>query len=145
MKKLLLVLVVAIAAYFGYVQQHPRFSEAPAAGSARNDSVLAKAIENHASHIQVQGQGLVAKILADDNEGSRHQRFVVRLSSGQTILIAHNIDIAQRIASLSEGDVVEFNGQYEWNARGGVVHWTHHDPADRHPGGWLKHNGKTFQ
>lgn len=145
MKKLLLVIVIAIAAYFGYVQQQPRFSEVPAAGTARNGSVLASAFENHASGIQVQGQGLVSKVLTDDNEGSRHQRFVVRLGSGQTILIAHNIDLAPRITVLSEGDAVEFNGEYKWNSKGGVVHWTHRDPAGRHPGGWLKHNGNTFQ
>ena len=145
MKKLLLLVVIAIAAYVGYEQQHPPFSEVPAAGTARNVSVLASAFKNHASGIQVQGQGLVSKVLADDNEGSRHQRFVVRLSSGQTILIAHNIDLAPRIPALSEGDVVEFNGEYEWSAKGGVVHWTHHDPADHHPPGWLKHHGKTFQ
>lgn len=145
MKKLLLVIVIAIAAYVGYVQQQPRFSEVPVSGAARSDSVLASAFENHASNIQVHGRGLVAKVLADDNEGSRHQRFLVRLSSGQTILIAHNIDLAPRIASLSEGDAVEFNGEYEWNSKGGLVHWTHHDPAGRHPGGWLKHNGKTIQ
>lgn len=145
MKKLLLAIVIAIAAYVGYVQQPFRFSEVPAAGTARNDSVLASAFKNHASSIQVQGQGLVSKVLADDNDGRRHQRFVVRLGSGQTILIAHNIDLVPRITSLSEGDTVEFNGEYEWNAKGGLVHWTHRDPAGRHPGGWLKHNGQTFQ
>ncbi len=84
-------------------------------------------------------------MLPDDNDGSRHQRFIVRLDSGQTILIAHNIDITPRISPLSAGDTLEFSGEYEWNSKGGVVHWTHRDPAGRHPAGWLKHNGKTFQ
>jgi hypothetical protein len=107
MKKLLLVVVVAIAAYFGYLQQHPRISEVPVSGISGNDAVLARAFEKHASNIQVQGQGLVTKVLADDNDGSRHQRFVVRLNSGQTILIAHNIDLAPRITTLGEGQVHE--------------------------------------
>jgi hypothetical protein len=145
MKKLLLAIVIAIVAYVGYGQQHRPLSEVPEAGTARNDSVLASAFENHASGIQVQGQGVVTKVLTDDNVGSRHQRFVVRLGSGQTILIAHNIDLAPRITVLGKGDAVEFNGEYEWNEKGGVVHWTHRDPAGRHPGGWLKHNGNTFQ
>lgn len=34
MKRLLLVLVIAIAAYVGYVKQHSRYSEVPAAGTA---------------------------------------------------------------------------------------------------------------
>ncbi len=145
MKKLLLVIVVAISAYAGYVQYHSRLLESPAVETAQSDSVLASAFENHASSIQVQGQGLVSKVLPDDNDGSRHQRFIIRLDSGQTILIAHNIDLAPRVSSLGEGDAVSFKGQYEWNVKGGVVHWTHRDPAGRHPGGWLKHNGKTFQ
>jgi len=84
-------------------------------------------------------------MLPDDNDGSRHQRFIVRLGSGQTILIAHNIDIAPRVSPLNVGDTIEFNGEYEWNSKGGVVHWTHRDPTGRHPAGWLMHNGKAFQ
>ena len=84
-------------------------------------------------------------ILPDDNDGSRHQRFILRLESGQTVLIAHNIDLAPRIDSLSEGNLVEFYGEYEWNSRGGVVHWTHHDPRGSHVDGWLKHDGQTYQ
>lgn len=147
MKKplLILVIVITIAACVGYDQHHSWLSEARAAETAQNDSVLTGAFKNHVSKIQVLGRGLVTKVLPDDNDGSRHQRFIVRLDSGQTILIAHNIDIAPRISPLSAGDTLEFSGEYEWNSKGGVVHWTHRDPAGRHPAGWLKHNGKTFQ
>ena len=98
-----------------------------------------------ANNTQVQGTGSVARILADDNDGSRHQRFILRLKSGQTILVAHNIDLAPRVDNLKVGDTVQFNGEYIWNEKGGLVHWTHHDPAGRHVGGWLKHNGRVFQ
>lgn len=145
MKKSLLIVIITIAACVGYDQHHSWLSEAHAAETAQNDSVLTSAFKNHLSKIQVQGRGLVTVVLSDDNDGSRHQRFIVRLGSGQTILITHNIDLAPRISSLSAGDAVEFYGEYEWNAKGGVVHWTHRDPAGRHPAGWLKHNGKTFQ
>jgi hypothetical protein len=84
-------------------------------------------------------------MLDDDLSGSRHQRFILRLSSGQTVLIAHNIDVAPRVEGLQEGDSVSFYGVYEWNEKGGTVHWTHHDPAGKHMSGWLKHSGRTYQ
>src|SRR5690554_3800352 len=94
---------------------------------------------------QVRGKGVVTRILADDNDGSRHQRFIVEVAGGRTLLIAHNIDLAPRVEGLEVGDTVEFYGEYEWNDKGGVIHWTHHDPDGRHVGGWLKHRGRTYQ
>ncbi|MDN2662971.1 DUF3465 domain-containing protein [Psychromonas sp. 14N.309.X.WAT.B.A12] len=95
--------------------------------------------------IQVTGSGVVVKLLKDDNQGSRHQKFILRLTSGQTILFAHNIDLAPRINNIARGDRIEFYGQYEWNAQGGVVHWTHKDPKGKHLAGWLKHKGEIYQ
>ncbi|MGI9316994.1 MAG: DUF3465 domain-containing protein [bacterium] len=109
------------------------------------DSVLEEAFEQRQSDLQVKGSGEVVKLLADDNDDSRHQRFILRLTSGRTLLVAHNIDLAPRITSLNIGDLVEFYGEYEWNSKGGVIHWTHHAPQGRHISGWLKHNGRTYQ
>ncbi|MEM9948742.1 MAG: DUF3465 domain-containing protein [Cyanobacteria bacterium P01_D01_bin.36] len=89
--------------------------------------------------------GVVEAILPDDNEGSRHQRFIIRLAGGNTLLIVHNIDLAPRIDSLREGDRVLIKGEYEWNDRGGLIHWTHHDPRRVHEGGWIDHNGLRYQ
>jgi len=142
MKKGTLVLVLAgfFIAFYLYSNQ----SDEPST-TIPGDSQLEEAFQQQRSDVQVQAEGIVTRRLSDDNEGSRHQRFIVELRSGQTILIAHNIDLAPRINDLEEGDRVEFYGEYEWNPQGGVVHWTHHDPAGRHPGGWIKHNGRTYQ
>lgn len=94
---------------------------------------------------QISGSGQVVKLLADDNKGSRHQRFILRLASGQTLLVAHNIDLAPYIKPLKVGDTIEFSGEYVWNKKGGVLHWTHHDPRGRHVGGWLRHQGRQYQ
>ncbi len=120
----------------------PRRSPRAFAGS---DEALARAFEQRTSNVQVEGLGVVRRVLSDDNDGRRHQRFVVALASGQTLLITHNIDLAPRVVGLRKGDVVSFNGEYEWNAEGGMIHWTHRDPGKRHPAGWIKHNGKIYQ
>ncbi len=113
--------------------------------SVAKASSLQAAYENHKSNVQVKDTGKVIRILSDDNKGSRHQKFILKLSSGNTILIAHNIDLAPRISSISKGDTVQFYGEYEWNNKGGIVHWTHKDPNGHHIDGWLKHNGITYQ
>ena len=106
---------------------------------------ISSAYATQTSDLQVSSSGTVVKLLPDDNKGSCHQRFILKLSNNQTILVAHNIDLAPKITSLRKGDVVEFNGEYEWNSKGGVIHWTHHDPAGRHQDGWLKHNGSIYE
>ena len=113
--------------------------------SFANDSVLKQAYESRQSDIQVQGKGKVIKLLPDDNVGSRHQKFILKLNNRQTLLVSHNIDLAPRISNLKTGDTVEFYGEYEWNKKGGVIHWTHHDPNGRHADGWLKHAGRIYQ
>jgi len=110
-----------------------------------DNSPIGRAFKNRTSNVQVEGEGVVTRILADDLDGSRHQRFIVRLASGQTILIAHNIDIAPRVAGLQEGDNLRFYGEYVWNEDGGKIHWTHKDPNGKHVAGWIKHNGRTYQ
>lgn len=107
--------------------------------------VIGRAFANRSSDIQVEGEGKVTRLLSDDLNGSRHQRFIVQLASGLTVLITHNIDIAPRIDALSIGDSVRFNGEYVWNEKGGLIHWTHHDPRGRHVAGWIVHNGKTYK
>lgn len=106
---------------------------------------LNQAYKNQQSNIQVKGSGTVIHILSDDIQGSRHQKFILKLNSGNTILIAHNIDLAPRINSISKGDTVQFYGEYEWNKKGGLVHWTHRDPNNHHINGWLKHKGSIYQ
>jgi len=91
------------------------------------------------------GSGTVIRLLSDDNKGSRHQRFIIKQSSGKTLLIAHNIDLAPKIQSLKKGGLIKFCGEYENNSKGGVIHWTHHDPRKHHVAGWLKYNGKKYQ
>jgi hypothetical protein len=142
---LLLALVMAVALCAGCGQVRGTRAAPNASASASGDDAVASAFKSQRSGVQVTGEGTVTKVLSDDNDGSRHQRFILRLASGQTLLVAHNIDLAPRVAPLNPGDSVQFNGEYEWNSEGGVIHWTHRDPVGQHQAGWLKHNGRTYQ
>jgi len=106
---------------------------------------LARAVAAQASGVVVESEGVVVSVLPDDRRGSRHQRFLLEVASGGTVLVAHNIDLAPRVAGLARGDVVRFRGEYEWNDKGGVVHWTHHDPDGRRPGGWVELAGRRYR
>ena len=72
------------------------------------------------------------------------KNFWVKLSNGHVILIAHNIDLAPRVDNVTEGEEIGFYGEFEWTDKGGVVHWTHHDPKNIHPSGWLSYHGKKY-
>ena len=97
------------------------------------------------SGVWVEAEGTVVAVLPDDRRGSRHQRLILHTGADHTVLLSHNIDLAPRIASVAEGDRVAFRGRYEWNPEGGVVHWTHEDPERRRPGGWVRHEGRTYR
>lgn len=103
-----------------------------------SDEEMQELYNSEVSGEQVLIKARVIKKLPDDNEGSRHQKFIVELESGQTVLVSHNIDLAARIDDLNEGDMLEIFGQYEWNDRGGVIHWTHPDPDGEHIDGWIR-------
>lgn len=144
----LLILTIAAAILLSYTSKDNLFfngSDSSSFSSPDTDQAFAEAFQNWTSDLQLEGSGTVIRILPDDNEGSRHQRLIVELDSGQSLMIAHNIDLAPRVAGLQEGDRISFYGEYEWNDRGGLMHWTHHDPRGQHPDGWIKHNGKTYQ
>ena len=97
-----------------------------------------------ATGVPVRGQAVVFRVLPDDLEGSRHQRFLVKLADGHVVKISHNIDLAERVPA-REGDVLRFAGDFASNELGGAVHWTHLDPRDRHPHGWIEHRGKRYE
>jgi len=143
----LIVLLVIVAGgyiYNNYIDQIPGTSVSGKISSDQNADIN-QAISNQQSGVQVEASGEVIKILPDDNQGSRHQRFLVKLPAGHVILIAHNIDLAPRIEDLNSGNPISIHGVFEWNEKGGLVHWTHHDPQGKHIPGKLIYQGRTYQ
>ncbi|PZO59896.1 MAG: hypothetical protein DCF15_03015 [Phormidesmis priestleyi] len=105
-----------------------------------------EAFKNRQSNVMVENvSGAVETLLLDDAEGARHQRFIIRIGRDQTVLVVHNIDMAPRINSLIKGDRVSVKGEYEWNERGGLIHWTHRDPRNSHEDGWIEHRRVRYE
>lgn len=159
MKKLLLALAILVGAgVYDFVNKQltgnsaakpTTTTQAPSSSTpqSQSDALLEKirdAAVNQRSGWWLETDGIVTKNLKDDTKGSQHQKFLIKLAPDITLLVAHNIDLAPR-APVKEGDSVKIRGRYEWNNRGGVIHWTHHDPKGRKEGGWIYANGKYFK
>ncbi len=110
-------------------------------------SRIESAFENQEENVSVTVKGTVVRILPDEHDsvGDDHQRWVIRLSNGQTILIVHNIGVAPRVDGLAPGSEVVVRGDYVWNSHGGLIHWTHHDPDGSHENGWILYDRKKFE
>jgi len=150
-RRAVIVAVVAVMLALGFVAMQGALSQQPTGQTpspsvtVNTDAQLGQLFSSQTSDVQVQGVGWVTRLLADDNEGSRHQRFILQLASGQTLLVAHNIDLAPKLQGLQVGDRVGFYGEYVYTAQGGTIHWTHHDPAGKHVAGWLEWQGQRYQ
>lgn len=139
----LVLLGLGLAGGFFAGQQQSGGDSAADAADIGGEAVLA-AFAARRSDQWLEAGGVVTRTLADDNQGDRHQRFIVEVAPGHTLLVAHNIDLAPRVP-LTTGDRVVMRGEYEWTQKGGVLHWTHHDPGGRRDGGWIRHSGKTYR
>ncbi|MEM8710822.1 MAG: DUF3465 domain-containing protein [Planctomycetota bacterium] len=118
-------------------------AEAP--GKRDDTALIKKLFQTKQSDTQVEAEGEIVFIFPEDMGERKHQRFLVELSNDITLKIAHNIDLAPE-APIRKGDTIRFYGEYEYNDKGGVVHWTHRTKGTNpHPHGWLLHKGKKYE
>lgn len=153
-RRILVVVAFVIAAIYQYFfNTSPDTPKAPKPSSqveAKADNQKAierirKAADNpHGQKFWTTISGTVIKNLKDDTKGIQHQKFLIKVAPDMTLLVAHNIDLAPRVPT-QKGDRVDIYGEYAWNNRGGVMHWTHHDPKGRKKGGWIDHKGKRYE
>ena len=125
-------------------RQAEQFAAVTDALAERNRALL-RAHEKRLRGVFVEGEGVVVKVLSDDTQGDRHQRFLLAVGQGVRVLVAHNIDLAPRVEAIAVGDLVAYGGDYLYTEKGGTLHWTHHDPRGHHRDGWLQVNGKRYQ
>ncbi len=105
---------------------------------------ILQAQEAHVRKAEVTVEARVCQLLSDDTQGLPHQRFLIHLNNGSTVLVAHDTKLAPHVP-VSQGDLVRIHGEYIWNGRGGVLHWTHHSLNGRHEAGWIDYNGLRYQ
>lgn len=143
LRRLLALLVIAALALYQYYGPAPD-GEPAASRHAPSSQSAGTAAQQWRAGQWVEATGTVQRVLSDDNDGSRHQRFILELQERRTLLIAHNIDLAERVP-VQRGERVRLRGRYESNDRGGVIHWTHHDPQGFNSGGWIEYKGVRYQ
>lgn len=145
MKKLLVALFIVLVVFTIIMINSSNLFNPLLVCSENKQELIRYFFDNRLSGEEVCGQGKVLYTLSDDKKGTPHQKFIVKLPSGHKLLIVHNLAIASRIKHLQEGEYIEFKGEYEWNSKGGLVHWTHRDPNGNHEEGWIKYDGKIYQ
>ena len=133
---------ICLAAWLALAALGCRSSDSSPATAPRSE--VQSAYTRHLSGVEVEAAGRVERVLSDDRTGVRHERFVLAIDSGPTVLIVHNLDIAERVP-VHAGDEVTLRGEYVWNDKGGLIHWTHRDPSHRHKDGWIRYRGTVYQ
>lgn len=72
-----------------------------------------------------------------------HEAFDARSAAGP-VEIVDNVGIAPR-CPVRVGDRVEVRGEMVHDpGRKPIVHWTHHDPSQRHPAGFIRLHGRLY-
>ncbi|MFU8831549.1 MAG: DUF3465 domain-containing protein [Wenzhouxiangella sp.] len=91
--------------------------------------------------IWVSGHGTIVRPLGSD---ATSQRFQVRVADELSVVIRHTIGAAGAVPA-ERGDLIQFQGRYEFHGGGGEILFTHADPAQPGGGGWIIHEGTRYQ
>ena len=72
-----------------------------------------------------------------------HEQFNMQTTRGP-VQIIDNVDIAPRVP-VHPGDRIEVRGEMVHDpGKPPILHWTHHDPAHRHPDGFIRLHGQLY-
>lgn len=121
-----------------------RTEQVDSARVSSNDADLVRAVQDrrYVSFVTA-SQVTVSKVMEDDTLGKPHQRWYVRLSSGDEVFCVYNLDMGKRVP-LKLGDVISMGGEFKWTSRGALLHWLHHDPRNNRPDGFVEVGGTRY-
>lgn len=109
------------------------------------DKNLVQALEASRRTKYVSATGMkVIELMADDTQGSPHQKFRVQLSDGHAITIISNLDMCVHVP-VQVGDTVGAGGEFIPTGKmSGLLHWVHNDPKKQRPDGYIELNGHIY-
>jgi hypothetical protein len=113
---------------------------------APDDRAVCAAYAGDRSAVEVVAAGKVTRLFGiAQGRSSPHEGFLMRLDSGCDLVVRVevNTDFTGAIP-LSADQRIVVKGEYEYYPRGGVIHWTHHDPRGRHENGYIDANGTMY-
>lgn len=97
-----------------------------------------------ARHSHVESVGQVVMLIVPEASSSGCQKFVIKLATGDLVLVNHNIEKAPPVEDLKLGDTVAFAGEYTTGLNGDEVTKTYADPTGAGQAGWIRHNGRVY-
>lgn len=86
----------------------------------------------------------VTKLMPDDNDGSRHQRFYAKLSDNSEVYIVYSLEYGRVRVPVNVGSIIGVGGEYRWTKFGGLLHWVHEDHRDQRPDGYVEVRGVRY-
>jgi hypothetical protein len=111
-----------------------------------DDGVVCRAYAHGQSRVEVIADGNVVRLLGTHvGPSGPHEGFLLRLRRGcaLTVRVESSIDFTGPIP-LRAGDAVVVKGEYEYDAFGGVIHFTHRELYGRHAGGYVELHGTYY-
>ena len=132
------------------VSQDPRhqlpFPTATNASEAKApNTAFIRAYQERVSGLQLSVSGKITHVFPSPETGDQHQKFIVQLDAGQSVMVIHNRALGSAIDGLLEGETIEVFGEYQWDQGGGIIRRTHQDPASHRQAGWVKYKGRIYR
>ncbi len=93
--------------------------------------------------------GSIVRVLGTRlGRSGEHEGFLLHLSGadghGLTVRVEDNVDLTGPIP-IAAGEPAVIRGEYIYDPRGGLIHYTHLDPRGRHPAGYVQVGGRVYQ
>jgi hypothetical protein len=111
-----------------------------------DDEAVCRAFHAGTSAFEVVADGRVVSLLGTNaGPSGAHEGFLLHLGSGcdLTLRVETNVGFTGPIP-LHVGENVVVKGEYEYEALGGVIHWTHRETHGRHPSGYVEAAGRYY-